>query len=72
MENPEEPTENIKLLADKWVAVRRDRNKKLAETDYLALSDNIISGDMQIYRKKLRDVPKDNSDPGNITWPTKP
>ena len=72
MENPEEPAENTKLLTDKWIAVRRDRNKKLAETDYLALSDNTISGDMQIYRQKLRDVPKDNSDPGNITWPTKP
>ena len=72
MENSEEPVENTKLLTDKWIAVRRDRNKKLAETDYLALSDNTISGDMQIYRQKLRDVPKDNSDPGNITWPTKP
>ncbi len=72
MENSEEIVENTKLLADKWIAVRRDRDKKLAETDYLALSDNIISGDMQIYRQKLRDVPKDNSDPGNITWPTKP
>jgi hypothetical protein len=72
MENSEEPAENTKLLTDKWIAVRRDRNKKLAETDYLALSDNTISGDMQIYRQKLRDVPKDNSDPDDITWPTKP
>ena len=65
-------SKNARLLADKWVNVRRDRDRKLAETDYLALSDNTISGDMQIYRQKLRDVPKDNSDPGNITWPTKP
>jgi len=63
---------DARLLADKWIAVRRERDRKLAETDYLALSDNTISGDMQIYRQKLRDVPKDNSDPGNITWPTKP
>ena len=72
MENSEEPAENTKLLTDKWIAVRRDRNRKLAETDYLALSDNTISGDMQIYRQKLRDVPKDNSDPDDITWPAKP
>jgi len=65
-------TKNARLLADKWVNVRRDRDRKLAETDYLALSDNTISGDMQIYRQKLRDVPKDNSDPDDITWPTKP
>ncbi len=63
---------DARLLADKWTNVRRDRDRRLAETDYLALSDNTISGDMQIYRQKLRDVPKDNSDPGNITWPTKP
>jgi hypothetical protein len=63
---------DARLLADKWVNVRRDRDRKLAETDYLALSDNTISGDMQIYRQKLRDVPKDNSDPNDITWPTKP
>ena len=72
MGNPEETAGNTRLLADKWIAVRRDRNRKLAETDYLALSDNTISGDMQIYRQKLRDVPKDNSDPDDITWPAKP
>jgi len=27
---------------------------------------------MKTYRQKLRDVPKDNSDPDKITWPTKP
>ena len=63
---------NARLLADKWTAVRRDRDRKLAETDYLALSDNTVSGDMQIYRQKLRDVPADNADPDKITWPTKP
>jgi hypothetical protein len=72
MENPGEIAGNTRLLTDKWIAVRRDRNRKLAETDYLALSDNTISGDMQIYRQKLRDVPKDNSDPDDITWPAKP
>jgi len=63
---------NDRLLADKWTTVRRDRDRKLAETDYLALSDNTVSGDMQIYRQKLRDVPADNADPDKITWPTKP
>ena len=72
MENSEEPAENTKLLTDKWIAVRRDRNKKLAETDYLALSDNTVSGAMQIYRQKLRDVPADNADPDKISWPEKP
>ena len=62
---------NARLLADKWTAVRRDRDNRLAETDYLALSDNTISGDMRIYRQKLRDVPA-QADVDNITWPSKP
>ena len=62
---------DARLLADKWVNVRRDRNRKLAETDYLALSDNTLSSDMETYRQELRDVPT-QSDPDNITWPDKP
>ena len=67
----DDSAKDARLLADKWVAVRRDRNRKLAETDYLALSDNTISGAMQIYRQKLRDVPA-QADVDNITWPSKP
>ena len=58
--------------ADKWKSVRNDRNQRLAETDYLALKDNTLSTAMKEYRNKLRSVPQDNSDPDNITWPTKP
>jgi len=58
--------------AEKWKRVRADRNRRLAETDYLALSDQTLTAGMKTYRKKLRDVPKDNSDPDNITWPSKP
>ena len=58
--------------ADKWKSVRNDRNRRLAETDYLALKDNTLSTAMKEYRNKLRSVPQDNSDPDNISWPTKP
>ena len=58
--------------AEKWKDIRVDRNSRLAETDYLALSDQTLTAGMKTYRKKLRDVPKDNSDPDNITWPSKP
>ena len=63
---------NARLLADKWTAVRRDRDRKLAETDYLALSDSTLASNMKTYRQALRDVPEDNADPDDITWPTKP
>ena len=67
----DDSAKDARLLADKWVNVRRDRNRKLAETDYLALSDNTLSSDMETYRQELRDVPT-QSDPDNITWPDKP
>jgi len=65
-------TKNARVLADKWVNVRRDRDRKLAETDYLALKDNTLSAAMKTHRQALRDVPADNADPDSITWPTKP
>ena len=69
---PDDTAKDARLLADKWENVRRDRDRKLAETDYLALGDNTLSADMKTYRSKLRSVPQDNSDPDDITWPTKP
>ena len=67
----DDTAKDARLLADKWENVRRDRNSKLAETDYLALSDQTLSDDWEKYRQELRDVPT-QSDPDNITWPTKP
>ena len=57
--------------AEKWKSVRNDRNRRLAETDYLSLNDQILTDDMKSYRQALRDVPK-QADPDNITWPSKP
>ena len=55
--------------------LRADRNRKLAETDYYALSDVTLSDAMKKYRQDLRDLPagKDTVDKcNNATWPTKP
>ena len=68
---PDDTAKDARLLADKWANVRRDRDRKLAETDYLALGDNTLSTAMKKYRQDLRDVPT-QSDPDNINWPTKP
>ena len=62
---------DARLLADKWANVRLERNRKLAETDYLALSDSTLSNDMKSYRQHLRDVPT-QSDPDKIDWSVKP
>ena len=68
----DDSAKDARLLADKWKNVRSERNQKLAETDFLALGDNTLSTAMKTYRSKLRSVPQDNSDPDDITWPTKP
>ena len=55
--------------------LRQRRNALLAETDYLALSDNTLSDDMKTYRQELRDLPegKDTVEKcENATFPTKP
>ena len=53
--------------------LRAERNRRLAETDYLALSDATLSEDMRSYRQQLRDLPANSaSDPANPTWPVKP
>jgi len=68
----DDTAKDARLLADKWTAVRRDRDRRLAETDYLALSDSTLASNMKTYRQSLRDVPEDNSDPDKISWPSKP
>ena len=55
--------------------LRQERDQKLQETDYFALSDVTMSDDMTAYRKALRELPAsyDNSSVvGTITWPSKP
>ena len=56
-------------------SLRAKRNSLLAETDYLALSDQTLSSDMNTYRQNLRDITNgiDTVEKANnITWPTKP
>ena len=62
-------------LARAQARLREERNRRLAETDFYALSDVTMSSDMQTYRQNLRDLPsgKDTVEKcENVTWPTKP
>ena len=62
-------------LARAQASLRQERNRRLAETDFYALSDVTMSDDMKTYRQNLRDLPsgKDTVDKcDNVTWPTKP
>lgn len=52
--------------------LRYKRNKLLAEVDWWATSDRTMTTEETAYRKALRDLPSNTTDPANPTWPTKP
>ena len=54
--------ENAKLPQYKLEKIREIRNSQLKNTDYLAMSDNVLSDDMKNFRKKMRDIPQDYSE----------
>ena len=70
-------TRDARILAEKWVNVRRQRDRLIAETDWrvIVASESDEGSDLpskwKTYRTNLRDVPS-QADPDNITWPTKP
>ena len=61
---------------------REERNRRLAETDYMALSDVTMSNDWKTYRQALRDITTHSNWPalkvgnmdgsGDNDWPVKP
>lgn len=54
-------------------SLRFERNRRLAETDYLGLPDlGGFTPEMAAYRQALRDLPANTTDPANPVWPTKP
>ena len=58
---------------DMWGEIREKRDDLLLETDWTQNPDvpETTKAKWQAYRQALRDVPS-QSDPYNITWPTKP
>ena len=80
-----------KQVSDKMTAIdaaapmkelRRQRDEKLAETDWTALSDVTMADNMKTYRQALRDLPASNDGKNaslasdgsleNVKWPQKP
>lgn len=71
----EETAWNAGAFDRAMVDLRSKRNNLLAETDYLALSDQTLSAEMSTYRQSLRDITNGLTtvdDVNNVTWPTKP
>ena len=59
-----------------FAALREERNRKLVNSDWISIkaSDDgtTTPAEWKTYRKALRDLPADTSDPTDVTWPTEP
>ena len=57
-----------------WNDIRADRDFRLVETDWTQTPDvpQETIWKWKTYRQDLRDIPQKQTDPTNITWPTKP
>ena len=78
-ENAQRDAEEAQWAAgafDRAIAgLRQDRNARLAETDFYALSDLSLSDEMATYRQELRDLTQGLSteaEVNSVIWPTKP
>lgn len=63
--------------AQPWKELRADRNKRIAQTDYLFTSDyphatEEVKQAWLDYRQSLRDLPANTTDPENPVWPAAP
>ena len=73
----QDDTRDARILAEKWADIRTRRNRELTESDWVVVKakeehpNASIPSDWVDYRTELRDITK-QSDPDNITWPTKP
>ena len=72
----DDSAKDARLLSEEWKLIRQERDRLLAETDWMVLSDTgTISTAWKNYRKSLRDLPSDQSSKTtytDITWPSKP
>ena len=72
----DDSAKDARLLSEEWKLIRQERDRLLAETDWMVLSDTgTISTAWKNYRKSLRDLPSDQSSEttyADITWPSKP
>jgi hypothetical protein len=63
-------------VAPLWNALRSERNRRLAATDWTQLPDAPLTPDQRTacaaYRQALRDLPQNTADPANPCWPPRP
>ena len=60
------------VAAEPMRLLREERNRRIAETDWMGNSDVIMSDAWKTYRQELRDITKSATSLDDVTWPTKP
>ena len=72
----DDTAKDARLLAAEWVKIRAERDRLLAETDWMMLSDTgTVSAAWKNYRKALREIPQSQDSAktfADIKWPDKP
>ena len=56
----------------KIIALRNERNRLIAETDWWASSDLTMTAEQTAYRQALRDITNTYTSLDDVVWPTKP
>ena len=52
--------------------LRAERDRRLAETDWWAVSDRTMTSEQTAYRQALRDITTTATSLDDVVWPTKP
>jgi hypothetical protein len=58
--------------AEPMKALREERNRRIADTDWWASSDLTMTAEQSAYRQALRDITDSATSLDDVTWPTKP
>ena len=60
------------VAAAPMAALRTERNRRIAETDWWASSDLTMTAEQTAYRQALRDITNTYNSLDTVVWPTKP
>ena len=58
--------------AEPMKALRAERDRRIAETDWWASSDLTMTAEQTAYRQALRDITASATSLDDVVWPTKP
>jgi len=60
------------VAAEPLRLLREERDRRLAATDWWAMSDRTMTAEQTTYRQALRDITESYTSLDDVVWPTKP